>query len=573
MPVQTTYPGVYIEEIPSGVRTITGVATSITAFLGRAVWGPLNEPILINSYADFERKFGGLNKNYLMSYAVRDFYLNGGSQAVIVRLIHPNFATSDEHDAALGAAQAVSDAAQSGANKASAKKKADDKSKEYINETDAEKNAAAAVANAVDEAASINGATLDNVKKAAKDGVKAAVPGKAKLNLVTETDGDDLVLEAVSEGEWGNNMLARVDYEDINDTVADRFAPLTKDDLFNLTVRNLTSGTSERYLCVTVKQDNSRFIEKVLKNGSSLARVNSSPQKKPKETDDVIQAELQVIIDNGNKAGATDDEKKAGKDASDKKSKLSLSVKQSDTWRFIGVLETDTVQDGGNLDKNDISEGEGFSLNKKGLYALEKTDIFNLLCIPPDTRGGNTDKEVYQSAMNYCVNRRALLIVDPTKEWEDKKDQAANTVKAGLSDLGLSGEPARNAAIFFPRVIQSDPRNNGQFDTFVPCGIVAGIMARTDVQRGVWKAPAGIDASISGIEALNVNLTDDENGILNPLGINRLRSFLVIGKVVWGSRTLRGADQLADDYKYIPVRRSGFIFRRKLISRNSVGCV
>src|SRR6476620_5277352 len=86
MPVQTTYPGVYIEEIPSGVRTITGVATSITAFIGRALMGPLDEPTIINSFADYERQFGGLWSESTMSYAVQDFYLNGGSQAVIVRV-------------------------------------------------------------------------------------------------------------------------------------------------------------------------------------------------------------------------------------------------------------------------------------------------------------------------------------------------------------------------------------------------------------------------------------------------------------------------------------------------------
>src|SRR5436190_35519 len=86
MPVALSYPGVYVEEIPSGVRTITGVATSITAFIGRAARGPTEDPITINSFGDFSRIFGGLGIHYPMSYAVRDFYLNGGSQAIIVRL-------------------------------------------------------------------------------------------------------------------------------------------------------------------------------------------------------------------------------------------------------------------------------------------------------------------------------------------------------------------------------------------------------------------------------------------------------------------------------------------------------
>jgi hypothetical protein len=86
MPSTLTYPGVYIEEIPSGVRTIVGVATSITAFIGRASRGPVKDPTVVFSFGDFERLFGGLGLAYPMSYAVRDFFVNGGSQALILRL-------------------------------------------------------------------------------------------------------------------------------------------------------------------------------------------------------------------------------------------------------------------------------------------------------------------------------------------------------------------------------------------------------------------------------------------------------------------------------------------------------
>ena len=83
MPATLTYPGVYIEEIPSGVRTITGVATSIAAFIGRASRGPTDadkdSPVTINSFGDFERIFGGLWVGSSLGFAVRDFYLNGGS--------------------------------------------------------------------------------------------------------------------------------------------------------------------------------------------------------------------------------------------------------------------------------------------------------------------------------------------------------------------------------------------------------------------------------------------------------------------------------------------------------------
>src|SRR5262249_50450850 len=138
MPVTPTYPGVYIEEIPSGVRTITGVATSITAFLGRARRGPTNDPTTINSFGDFERKFGGLNEEYLMSYAVRDFFLNGGSTAIIVRLVHPNNLVTDaDRQTAQGAiddAKSVSDAAAGAADVAGAKTAADNKAASIQND-------------------------------------------------------------------------------------------------------------------------------------------------------------------------------------------------------------------------------------------------------------------------------------------------------------------------------------------------------------------------------------------------------------------------------------------------------
>ena len=99
MPPTLTFPGVYIEEVPSGVRTITGVATSITAFVGYATRGPVNEPTLVQSFADFIRTFGGLSAKSTMSYAVQQFFQNGGSQALIVRAART---TGAGHDARAG---------------------------------------------------------------------------------------------------------------------------------------------------------------------------------------------------------------------------------------------------------------------------------------------------------------------------------------------------------------------------------------------------------------------------------------------------------------------------------------
>jgi phage tail sheath protein FI len=85
MPVQVSYPGVYVEELPSGSHTITGVPTAITAFIGRAPRGSVDEPMTVTSMGNFEQLFGEVTYNYPLTYAVRDFFKNGGSEAIIVR--------------------------------------------------------------------------------------------------------------------------------------------------------------------------------------------------------------------------------------------------------------------------------------------------------------------------------------------------------------------------------------------------------------------------------------------------------------------------------------------------------
>jgi phage tail sheath protein FI len=112
--------------------------------------------------------------------------------------------------------------------------------------------------------------------------------------------------------------------------------------------------------------------------------------------------------------------------------------------------------------------------------------------------------------------------------------------------------------------MEADPLRNNAIGTFAPSGAVAGIFARTDSQRGVWKAPAGQEATLAGVPQLALNMTDLENGELNPLGINCLRTFPASGRVVWGSRTLQGDDRLASQWKYIPIRRLALFLEESL---------
>jgi phage tail sheath protein FI len=289
---------------------------------------------------------------------------------------------------------------------------------------------------------------------------------------------------------------------------------------FNLTVVEKDPATgrpvsSERFLNVSVDSSSPDYLPRVLRDGSSLVRV-------PRNAADTDWVPVFVPT--------------------------AVDSKPADA---------NSGSDGGPLGVGDYI---GSRADKKGIYALEHADIFNLLCLPPDVQAGNIPVSVISEAASYCEERRAMLLVDPPGGWKSKQ-QALDGFNNATDQVGTR---SKNAAIFFPRIKEFNPLLNGQIDEFVPCGAVAGVFARTDAQRGVWKAPAGTDATLNGVAQLSVPLTDLENGELNQLGVNCLRSFPVIGRIVWGSRTLAGADILADEYKYIPVRRIALYIEESL---------
>ena len=389
MPAQLSYPGVYVEEIPSGVRAITGVATSITAFVGRTASGPAEEPTLVTSYGDFDRRFGGLWKHSALGYSVRDFFANGGSIALIVRL-------------------------EKGATEAEI---------------------------------TLTGEDPDD------GGPLAAV---------------NTVLEAANPGTWANGLRARVDHE-TKDT--------TDDTLFNLYVRDARTGLVEEHRNVTIGvADSSRDLAKVLKNESALVRVKSE----------------------GTRPEASN-----------------VPGPGEDTWGDNTTPTNTTVgtngSDGTALTNTEF-EGSG-PRSKTGMYALEKADLFNLLVIPPyKTNDTEVDTSVIGKAATLCEAERAMLIADPLASWSNP-----STI-AGLDFSSAVGTKSKNAALYFPQLKQPDPLRDGQVSEFAPSGAVAGVMARTDAQRGVWKAPAGPEATLNGVPQLDVPLTDAEIGLLNPQG-------------------------------------------------------
>lgn len=184
--------------------------------------------------------------------------------------------------------------------------------------------------------------------------------------------------------------------------------------------------------------------------------------------------------------------------------------------------------------------------------ATDRIDLFNLVCVP-----GLTDAATLTALQADCRRRRAFLIIDP--EPEASVEQVASH-----GTDGLTGSDGSYAALYFPWVQAADPLLSDAVRAFPPCGFVAGMMARMDESRGVWRAPAGREATIATAIGLAINLGDAEQGRLNSRGINGVRNFAGIGTVVWGARTLHGQDQRASEWKYVPVRRLALLIEESV---------
>ncbi|MGH9980751.1 MAG: phage tail sheath family protein [Nitrososphaeraceae archaeon] len=445
MPVNLTYPGVYIEEVPSGVRTITGVSTSVTAFIGRALKGPIDKAMLIHNFSEFERIYGGLWKESYLAYVVDQYFNNGGKDAVIIRVIGvPTNSTEEKCKA------------------------------EYsINITDT------------------------NIKIILQSATPGSWAKNFSIKIVTKKEECDEELRKIDK-----TLCTLYIYEDKRIGNEDKKLLL------------------ENFRNISLKESSSRFVTPILEFGSELVRI--------------------VKIEGVDENAVIPDDKE-----------------------FTSITTPNQGGDGKPITAKDI---QGTANPNRGLFLLDYVDIFNLLCIPsfrvddsPEPDAVITDLvAMYDGARKFCEKQRAFLIVDPLVRWTDKnqaiKDSNNNTFPSPKN---------KNMAIFFPRITYPDKENENRPRNFPPCGVIAGVMARTDTERGIWKAPAGLDATLNGVVGLTVKLNDEENGDLNKLGINCLRTFFG-GPVVWGSRTLRGDDRFADEWKYVPVRRTALFIEESL---------
>lgn len=556
MPVTPTYPGVYIQELPSGVRTITGVATAVTAFIGFFRRGPMNNPaVQIFSFADFQREFGGLDQRSEASFAIQQYFLNGGAEAWVVRVASGTPTQSSVAiSSAVGGASVLTVSARDhgvwGDNLRVVidhQTAATDRFNLKVTEIDL------ASGRVVREEQWLNLSMIsagNNPRFA--DTVINDIHRGSQLIRVSATAGPTRPLAngTLSESHAGDPIIPASPTIDIT---------IGGDTVTNAAVTLAAAATPLADVAPALEAAiraaapaNTAFSAATVRVHGDRLHVLAGPTA----------AGNRVTFANG---GSTLAQVLLLRDADG-------AVTNAQSYRVGTGAVADTAQVAGGTAGNDGIEPNGAAIignqvAKTGMFALEDVDLFNILCIP---RTGMVDSTVtnflsendafavMSAAQTYCESHRAFYIVDAPEGFNPPA-----AIRSWLD--GTTGAPRhRNLALFYPRTRIPNPLDEYRLRSIGPSGTIAGLFARTDSARGVWKAPAGTEASLRNVAELEYNLTDAENGSLNPLAINCLRTFPVYRTISWGSRTLDGADAQASEWKYIAVRRLALFLEESL---------
>jgi phage tail sheath protein FI len=569
MPIAPTYPGVYIEELPSGVHTITGVSTSVTAFLGYFKRGTMNAAMQVFSMADVERNVGKLDPLSDAGYALSQFFANGGSEAWVVRVA-------------------------SGTPIASAI---------WIQD-----KAGASGVLVLDVTAASEGSWGDNVRFDIEFGTTDPTSTTTRFNLVVSELDQTGPTPRVANTEIFRNLT--LDPADSNYAIAvvndgskvirlSQHTPASPPVATTPPAATGTVGTDIKTLPALNKTDNISL--KLVKQGATtdLGSFKLDDPQLPAtaaELASVLQSKIRGLKDSHGKAwlpgatvsviGSASTKQFLQAKAGDPDPAAILQFSGAGIVPALGLddptrtnvqqyaLGSSTAAGAQTLPKGAQVKGAdgtpptdgtpllGDLATKQGIFALENVDIFNILCLPDvmnldDSSAGS----VITAAEQYCEKRRAFFILD-VPQTSGHSRVHVDEIKAWL-DVNATLRH-KNAALYYPRPLIPDPLKGFRPAPRAPSGTIAGLYARIDADRGVWKAPAGTEAALRGVSSLEYKLTDAENGTLNPTAINCLRTFPVFGNVCWGARTLEGDDQIGSEWKYIPVRRTALFIEESL---------
>ncbi|MDS9470141.1 phage tail sheath subtilisin-like domain-containing protein [Paracoccus sp. MBLB3053] len=559
MSIPTT-PGVIIREIASGARSIAGAPTSIAAFVGGFARGPLNTPMRMFTQGDFSNIFGGVSADWPTSFAVSQFFINGGGQSWAVR-VSPNAEAASvtiqsvDGNAVLRATAGIQVAGVS----------RDDPGEHGNNlRLDVDYRTA-------DPATQFN---LSVSEIRVNDGIEQAVRTEIFRNL-TITAGPQNALAVVNDGSslvqlsrdggWPEELPAATGYYSDAITPANLAAVAAGD--YDLT---LDLGTGAQPVTATFAAPPATVaaaasaLQGAIRNAYPADRLfaqatvtaegdririaggRSSPDWNASTVIAIADVGPDTLVATLNLDAAS----------------ASANVEQYSSGATLPAGFVGAVTAGDDGDPADAAELRGDRGARTGFYALDDAGDFNMLLIPEASDLGDTAdlSSVMAAALTYCIEKRAMLFIDPPAAI-DTIPEAENW----LEEIANAGLRSGNSVSYYPRVRVPNPDDDNRLITVAPSGSVAGIWARTDGAVGVWKAPAGTTASLRNAPALDHVMTDAENGIINPLGLNALRNFSIPGNVVWGARTLNGADRLAiQDSKYVPVRRMALFVESSL---------
>ncbi|WP_257385956.1 phage tail sheath C-terminal domain-containing protein [Tahibacter caeni] len=535
--VQLSYPGVYINEVSSGVRTITGVATSIAAFVGFTRKGALDKAVSVTSFADYERLYGGLDRDSPVSYAVRQFFMNGGTQAFVVRVVKDPLAASlTLNDAAIpvltveaSSAGSWGDALRISIQHTGVRNPDGDfnlvvsqlQPDGAIATLETHRNLTMNPESPQFVKAVVNAAStqirVDTVGSPAYP-AGLAISGAPAFPLAAAADG---IIAGTVDGQFPFSLLLpTVGWADMATLVAAVDAAITAAGVAShlAVFESDADGVAGAGGHLTLQSQHTGAQSSVFVATGALGGLART---------------LALGVANGGREipGA----------AEHRPAVVANAVPSS--------LGSDGTRGG-------FAELAGSPSAKTGFYALLDVDLFNILCIPEtfDMPDSPQSKGLIAAADVFCAERRAFYIIDPPSSLTALPDVVT------WANVSVS----KNAATYFPAPRISDPLDGGRLRSVAPSGTLAGVYARTDATRGVWKAPAGTDATLNGVLELARPVNDIENGQLNPHGINVLRSFPVYGRVAWGARTRNGDDAQGSEYKYIPIRRLALFLEESL---------
>ncbi|MCA9660380.1 MAG: phage tail sheath subtilisin-like domain-containing protein [Myxococcales bacterium] len=554
--VQVSYPGVYIQERSSGVRTIAAVSTSIAAFVDYFTEGPMNEAVRIQGMGDFDRIFGGLSGDSPASYAIAQFFQNGGSDAYVIRVgaadvTHPLAAASVGLREAGGSLVATLKAVNEGSWGNNVRAVVEPNSDGSFNLQVIRYDGTGGTAKAIAGDAALLGLTMASGARYFKDVIDESSA------LVTATHESAATVAPAASGTFGASVAT-----DLFDAVSPTLP--ASGTAFTITLTDgATSTTYNTTLTYTTAPTTLKELRRTVERAIQAAKDSAGNQPAT-----LAGASVSLVGDRylvRLRRGATGYTPTTQVSFSSALSPLGLNTGNAyeNVQEYVLGGATIAAQQVGATGADGLEEADADALkgnrgDKTGIYALLDVDLFNILCLPRAVELSELEMNaVYGAALTFCEEERAFLLVDIPQS----KDSVAEIEDWVDDNAGLK---SKNSAVYFPRVVVADPLLEYRPKAIATSGTIAGIFARTDATRGVWKAPAGLDAKLRGVHSLAATLTDEQNGILNPQAINCLRTFPIHGSVVWGARTLDGADAMASEWKYIPIRRLTLMIEESL---------